>query len=269
MASPDHDKLHIVPRLLFFEFLLLVRKERSSHDQHRMLHIGKRIKEVFDAQPKSHNIEWFAAQLNCKRANIYNIFNRAVIDTQLLYQISEVLDHDFFKDFSDDLLRSKGEKLNEKQQIYDEMMKTLGRTLSRQLKRVNVAGSNPGFQINKWDKEDSKLPPSKYIVSVKAGEDSDIVPHIHIYSIEEHFDLRFGICENNFRLLPVLNYGSREPGDDFSDILPDIEYWTKNGKSAAVLYAFENYKFALQIYNTVNPSPLARNVFYDPSWGQV
>lgn len=65
-----------------------------------MYHIGNRIREVFDEQPKAHNIQWFAAQLNCKRANVYNIFRRSTIDTELLARISVALDHDFFADLS-------------------------------------------------------------------------------------------------------------------------------------------------------------------------
>lgn len=67
-----------------------------------MLHIGKRIKEVFDSQPKRHTVKWFAEQLHCDRRNIYRIFERNNIDVVLLKQISEVLGHDFFKDLSGD-----------------------------------------------------------------------------------------------------------------------------------------------------------------------
>ncbi len=68
-----------------------------------MIHIGERIKEVFEKQPKGHNIEWFAAQLHCHRANLYNIFSRSTIDTDLLFRISRILNHDFFRDLSSEL----------------------------------------------------------------------------------------------------------------------------------------------------------------------
>lgn len=102
------------------------------------MHIGNRIKEVFEVQPKTHNIEWFAARLNCKRANIYNIFSRQTIDTQLLYQISEILDHDFFRDLSDDMMKARGITLGEKQRVYDDMMDAMGRLFNRHLKRINI-----------------------------------------------------------------------------------------------------------------------------------
>lgn len=68
-----------------------------------MLHIGSIIKDVFDKQPKSHGVDWFAAQLNCRRSNVYNIFRRPTIDTQLLLLISKILNFDFFSFYSEEL----------------------------------------------------------------------------------------------------------------------------------------------------------------------
>ncbi len=80
-----------------------------------MQHIGKMIKRVFDRQPKSHNIVWFANKLNCQRANIYKIFNKRSIDAQQLFNISKILDHDFFADLSQYFQAQKIEKLREKE----------------------------------------------------------------------------------------------------------------------------------------------------------
>ena len=66
-----------------------------------MVHIGTLIKAEFDKQPRSHTVTWFARQLNCNRGNIYNIFSRSTIDTQLLMRISQILAHDFFSDLSE------------------------------------------------------------------------------------------------------------------------------------------------------------------------
>ena len=55
----------------------------------------------FKAKNRRCNVKWFAAQLNCDRRNIYDIFQRPTIDTQLLAQISLVLNHNFFQDISD------------------------------------------------------------------------------------------------------------------------------------------------------------------------
>lgn len=64
------------------------------------MHIGAHIKEVFDNGPKTWTVAWFARQLNCDRRNIYNIFARQSIDTELLERISIILKHNFFADFA-------------------------------------------------------------------------------------------------------------------------------------------------------------------------
>lgn len=194
-----------------------------------MLHIGQCIKEVFDHQPKTHDIEWFASQLNCRRNNIYNIFKRPTIDVELLFQISRILKHDFFRDLTTELTRSENAELDAKQTVFEDIMTAMGKLLKRQLKKVNISGIVPGFQINKWDKEDSLLPPSKYIVSVKTGESEDIRPHVHVYSLEEHFELRFTINEGAFQMLPVKTYGNRPTTDTFEketdSKLAEYDFW--------------------------------------------
>lgn len=60
---------------------------------------------VFDEMPKSCTINWLAAKLCCDRRNIYRIFAKENIDIQLLGRISEILDHDFFADLSEELNR--------------------------------------------------------------------------------------------------------------------------------------------------------------------
>ena len=66
--------------------------------------MGRMVEEIFrqfKAKNRGCNVTWFAAQLNCDRRNIYDIFRRPTIDTQLLAQISLVLNHNFFQDISD------------------------------------------------------------------------------------------------------------------------------------------------------------------------
>lgn len=64
------------------------------------MHIGQRIREIFDSKPKQYTITWLANKLNCSRRNVYRIFERNNIDIILLKQISEALEYDFFKDLS-------------------------------------------------------------------------------------------------------------------------------------------------------------------------
>ena len=65
--------------------------------------MGRMVEEnfrQFKARNRGCNVTWFAAQLNCDRRNIYDIFQRPTIDTQLLAQISLVLNHNFFQDIA-------------------------------------------------------------------------------------------------------------------------------------------------------------------------
>ncbi len=57
--------------------------------------IGKIIKLELERQERS--VSWFARKLSCNRANVYNIFQRNSIDTELLLRISKILKYNFFK----------------------------------------------------------------------------------------------------------------------------------------------------------------------------
>lgn len=63
-----------------------------------MLHIGKHIKRRLEELERSP--AWLAKKINCDRTNIYKIFNRSSIDTELLARISKALEYDFFIDLS-------------------------------------------------------------------------------------------------------------------------------------------------------------------------
>lgn len=51
---------------------------------------------------QSKTVGWLARQLNCDRTNIYSIYRRQSIDTNLLFRISQALHHDFFKILSEE-----------------------------------------------------------------------------------------------------------------------------------------------------------------------
>ncbi|MCQ2202942.1 MAG: XRE family transcriptional regulator [Bacteroidales bacterium] len=58
------------------------------------IHIGSLIEERFKKRGCSKT--WFAQQIHCDRTNIYGIFKNETIDVKRLYDISLVLDYDFF-----------------------------------------------------------------------------------------------------------------------------------------------------------------------------
>lgn len=60
-----------------------------------MLHIGEKIQKIF--RESGLTVAEFARRIDTSRENVYGIFKRKSIDTQLLRRISDVLDHNFFK----------------------------------------------------------------------------------------------------------------------------------------------------------------------------
>lgn len=63
--------------------------------------IGYLIKEELEKQERS--ISWFARKLSCDRSNVYRLFQKESIDTNLLARISILLGRDFFAELSDNV----------------------------------------------------------------------------------------------------------------------------------------------------------------------
>ncbi len=74
------------------------------------MHIGNRIKDVM--RQRQRGVSWLAKNLPCDRTNVYDIFNRSHIDTELLQRISKLLEHDFFEELSKDTFQSIPHKNN-------------------------------------------------------------------------------------------------------------------------------------------------------------
>ena len=56
--------------------------------------IGEIIHQELQRQERT--VSWLARKLNCDRQNVYDIFKRRTIDTELLMRISIILNVDFF-----------------------------------------------------------------------------------------------------------------------------------------------------------------------------
>lgn len=65
------------------------------------MHIGQLIKQELEAQ--GCTVVWLAREMSYSRTNIYKIFDRSSIDTDVLLRVSLVLKRDFFKDYSEEL----------------------------------------------------------------------------------------------------------------------------------------------------------------------
>lgn len=59
-----------------------------------MIHIGQIIEAELHKQERS--VTWFANKLYCDRTNVYKIFKRGSLDSDLLLRISIILKHNFF-----------------------------------------------------------------------------------------------------------------------------------------------------------------------------
>ena len=72
------------------------------------MHIGNLIRERLKEDGKS--VVWLARELGCHRTNIYNLFDKYSIDTQLLERISIIMRYNFF-----DLYKQEAEeKMNDR-----------------------------------------------------------------------------------------------------------------------------------------------------------
>ncbi len=60
-----------------------------------MIHIGNIIKQELEKQERT--IVWLAKKLKCDHSNIYSIFRRESMDTDLLLRISIALNVNFFQ----------------------------------------------------------------------------------------------------------------------------------------------------------------------------
>lgn len=66
-----------------------------------MIHIGSLIEQELRRQDRS--VTWLAGGLHCDRTNVYKVFKKKSIDTQLLENISVILRHNFFLDYAEEV----------------------------------------------------------------------------------------------------------------------------------------------------------------------
>lgn len=66
-----------------------------------MVHIGELIEEELRKQERT--VTWFAEKLCYERTNVYSIFKRQSIDTELLIRISRILNHNFLRYYANEL----------------------------------------------------------------------------------------------------------------------------------------------------------------------
>ena len=60
--------------------------------------IGQLIKEVLERQERS--VTWLARKLSCDRSNVYRLFQKRSIETDVLIRILVILNRDFTMEIS-------------------------------------------------------------------------------------------------------------------------------------------------------------------------
>lgn len=78
-----------------------------SQENEEEIFIGRMIQEELKNQERT--VTWLARKLNCDRTNIYDIFKRHSIDSELLLRVCVVLNVNFF----DYYVRQVDAKINE------------------------------------------------------------------------------------------------------------------------------------------------------------
>jgi hypothetical protein len=71
---------------------------KSASEINSDFHMGKLIKAELARQGRSS--AWLARQVHCTPENIYKVCRQRWVTMHLLFEISKVLDHDFFEDCS-------------------------------------------------------------------------------------------------------------------------------------------------------------------------
>ena len=72
---------------------------------HEAPHIGQLIKAELKRQGRT--VTWLAAQLNYSRQHMYYLLDHSFIYSDLLLRISEIMDFDFFRYYTDYLQTRK------------------------------------------------------------------------------------------------------------------------------------------------------------------
>lgn len=111
MREPkSRDKHEQIPTLfciraqefrMFSQQICTGNRQTAQTRQEMGMHIGMLIRLRLEEKGKS--VVWFSRELSCSRTNVYKIFDKPSINTDMLRRISHILDYDFFKLYSDTL----------------------------------------------------------------------------------------------------------------------------------------------------------------------
>jgi DNA-binding phage protein len=75
------------------------------------LHIGHLVQAQLKADHRS--VGWLAREIGCTRNNVYKIFNKASLDSDLLLRISKAMQFNFFRYYTAEVTNFLKERIGE------------------------------------------------------------------------------------------------------------------------------------------------------------
>ena len=86
-------------------------KAKAMEPQESNIHIGQLIHEQLKADQRS--VSWLAREIHCTRNNVYKLFNKPSLDSNLILKISQAMQFNFFQYYTADFLESIKERTGE------------------------------------------------------------------------------------------------------------------------------------------------------------
>jgi len=77
------------------------------------IHIGHIIQAQLKADQRS--VGWLAREIGCTRNNVYKIFSKSSLDSDLILRISIVMQYNFFQYYTTEFLRRIKSRLGDEQ----------------------------------------------------------------------------------------------------------------------------------------------------------
>jgi plasmid maintenance system antidote protein VapI len=75
------------------------------------IHIGHLIQEQLKKDQRS--VSWLAREIHCTRNNVYKIFNKASLDSDLILKISRAMQFNFFQYYTAEFLQAMKGRVGE------------------------------------------------------------------------------------------------------------------------------------------------------------
>ena len=75
------------------------------------IHIGHLIREQLKADNRS--VSWLAREIHCTRNNLYKIFNKPSLDSDLILRISNAMNFNFFQYYTAEFLKNLRKRTGE------------------------------------------------------------------------------------------------------------------------------------------------------------